>query len=61
MLEVANLILVVGGDSTAHDVFKKFCCQKFKAKGSNTYQIVWQGNSGIALDRAAVKKITFCR
>ena len=32
MLEVANLILVVGGDATAHDVRQKFRCQKFKAK-----------------------------
>ena len=35
MLEVANLILVVGGDATAHDVRQKFRCQKFKAKAQH--------------------------
>ena len=43
MLEVANLIAVVGGDTTAHDVRQKFRCQKCKAKGNNTYQIVLAG------------------
>ena len=43
MLEVANLILVVGSDVTVHDVRQKFRCQKCKAKGNNTYQIVWGG------------------
>jgi len=40
MLEVANLILVVGGDTTAHDVRQRYSCQKCRAKGNNTYQIV---------------------
>jgi len=43
MLEVANLIAVVGGDATVHDVRQKFRCQKCKAKGNNTYQIVLAG------------------
>jgi transposase-like protein len=55
MLEVANLILVIGGDATAHDVRQKFRCQKCRVKGNNTYQIVWRGNSDIALDGAGVR------
>ena len=43
MLEAANLILVVGGDATAHDVRQRYSCQKCKAKGNNTYQIVLAG------------------
>ena len=54
MLEVANLILVVGGDATVHYVRQKFRCQKCKAKGNNTYQIAWRGNSDIAMDGAGV-------
>lgn len=48
-------MLVVEGDATAHDVRQRYSCQKFKAKGNNTYQIVWWGNSGIALDGAGVE------
>ncbi len=50
MLEVANLILVVGGDTTAHDVRQRYSCHNCGAKGNKTYQIVWPGNSGVALD-----------
>jgi hypothetical protein len=55
MLEVANLILVVGGDTMAHDVRQKFRCQKCKAKGNNTYQIVYRGNSDVVMGGAAVR------
>ena len=55
MLEVANLILVVGEDATIHDVGKKFRCKHCKVKGENTFQIVWRGNSDIALDGAGVR------
>ena len=54
MLEVANLMLVIGPDATAHDVRQKYSCPKCKAKGNNTYQIIYSGNSDIALDAAAV-------
>ncbi len=53
MLEVANLILVVGGDATAHDVRQRYSCPKCRAKGNNTYQIVYKGSSGVAKDGAA--------
>ena len=53
MLEVANLILVVGGDATAHDVRQRYSCPKCRAKGNNTYQIVYKGASGVAKDGAA--------
>jgi hypothetical protein len=55
MLEVANLILVVGEEATVHDVRKKFRCKQCNVKGENTFQIVWRGNSDIALDGAGVK------
>ena len=54
MLEVANLIAVVGEDATAHDVRQRYSCPKCKAKDNNTYQIIYRGNSDIALDGAAV-------
>jgi hypothetical protein len=55
MLEVANLILMVGEDATIHDVGKKFRCKQCNVKGENTFQIVWRGNSDIALDGAGVR------
>ena len=55
MLEVANLILVVGEEATVHDVRKKFRCKQCNVKGDNTFQIVWRGHSDIALDGAGVK------
>ena len=58
MLEVANLILIVGEEATVHDVRKKFRCKHCKAKGNNTFQIIFKGNSDIALDGAGVKPST---
>ena len=55
MLEVANLIAVVGEDATAHDVRQSYSCPKCKAKGNNTYQIMYRGNLDAALDGAAVR------
>jgi len=43
MLEVANLILVIGPDATAHEVRQKFRRHNCGAKGNNTYQIVLAG------------------
>ena len=45
MLEVANLIAVVGGDATAHEVRQRARCHNCGVKGNNTYQIVYTGNS----------------
>ena len=47
-------MLVVGGDTTAHEVRQRYSCPKCKTKGNNTYQIIYRGNSDIALDGAAV-------
>ena len=58
MFEVANLILVVGEDSTVHDVLKKFRCKHCNVKGENNFQIVWTGGSDIALEGAGVKPAT---
>ena len=55
MLEVANLILVVGEEATVGDVRKKFRCKHCKVKGENTFQIVWRGNSDVALDGAGFR------
>jgi len=45
MLEVANLIAVVGGDTTAHEVRQKARCHACGVKGNITYQIVYTDNS----------------
>ena len=55
MLEVANLIAVVGGDATAYEVRQRARCQKFGVKGNNTYQIVYTGNSDVAMDGVKAK------
>ena len=44
MLEVANLIAVVGGDTTAHEVRQRARCNNCGVKGNNTYQIVYTAN-----------------
>ena len=56
MLEVANLILVVGEDATVHDLRKKFRCKQCKVKGENTFQIIYKGNGGIASDGSRTRK-----
>ena len=43
MLEVANLIAVVGGDTTAHEVRQRARCHNCGVKGNNTYQIKLRG------------------
>ena len=55
MLEVANLAAVVVEDATAHDVRQRYSCPKCKTKGNSTYQIIYKGNSDVALDGAAVR------
>ena len=62
MLEVANLIVIVGGDTTAHEVRQRARCHNYGVKGNNTYQIVYTGNSSsrrlrlfdVAIDGAGV-------
>jgi len=53
LLEVANLIAVVGGDTTAHEVRQRARCHNCGVKGNNTYQIVCCGGSYDALMGAA--------
>ena len=55
MLEVANLIAVVGGDTTAHEVRQRTRCNNCGVKGNNPYQIVHAGNSDIAMNGAGVR------
>ena len=54
MLEVANLIAVVGGDTTAHEVPQRARCHNCGVKGNNTYQIVYKVGSGVARDDAGI-------
>ena len=43
VLEVANLILVVGGDATAHDVRQRHVCKQCNTRGENTFKIIFKG------------------
>ena len=58
MLELANLILVVGPSAAAHDVRQKFQCERCNVKVQNTFQIVWRGNSGNVVNGAGIKLST---
>ena len=55
MLEVANLIAVLGGDTTAHEVRQRARCHNCGVTGNNTYQIVYTGESDVEMDGAGVK------
>ena len=56
LLEVANLIaVVVGGDTTAHEVRQRARCNNCGVKGNNTYQIVYRGASDAAMDGAGIR------
>jgi len=55
LLEVANLIAVVGGDTTAHEVRQRARCHNCGVKGNETYQIVFTDNSDVAMDGAGVR------
>ena len=50
----ANLIAVVGGDTTAHEVRQRARCHNCGVKGNNTYQIVHKGASDAAMDGAGI-------
>ena len=55
LIELANLTVVLGGDTTAHEVRQRARCHNCGVKGNNTYQIVYTGNSDIAMDGAGVR------
>jgi len=55
MLEVANLIAVVGGDTTAHEVRQRARCHNCGVKGNNACHIADTGNSNVAFDSAGVR------
>ena len=55
MLELYNLIAVIGGDTTAGEARQSARCHNCGVKGNNTYQIVYAGNSDIAMDGAEAK------
>ena len=54
MDDLANLTAVVGGDTTAHEVRQRAICHNCGVKGNNAYQIVYAGNSDVAMDGAGV-------
>ena len=39
VLDVANLISVLGEDATTHDVRQRHVCPKCNSKGNNTYKV----------------------
>jgi len=43
VLEVANLIFVVGEDATTHDVRQRHVCPKCNSKGNNIYKVLEVG------------------
>ena len=49
-----NMIAVVGGGTTAHEVQQRARCHNCGVTGNNTYQIVHKGASGIAMDGAGI-------
>jgi len=49
-----NMIAVVGGDTTSHEVRQRARCHNCGVTGNNTYQIVHKGASGIAMDGAGI-------
>tara|TARA_B110000114_G_scaffold172606_1_gene199477 strand:- start:7 stop:258 length:252 start_codon:yes stop_codon:yes gene_type:complete len=56
--KIAHLILATRDKTTTHEVRQIARCHNCAVKGNDTYQIVWQGNSGVALDGAWVKPET---
>ena len=42
-------------NTTAHEVRQRARCRNCGVKGNNTYQIVYTGNSDVAMDGAGVK------
>ena len=54
MLEVVNLIAVVGGYTTAQEVRQRARYHNCGVKGNNTYQIVYRGASDAAMDGTAI-------
>jgi len=55
MLEVANLIAVVGGDTTAHEVRQRARSYNCGLKGNNTYKIVCRDASDATMGWAEVR------
>ena len=50
-----SLIDIIVGDTTAHEVRQRARCHSCGMKGNNTYQIVYTGNSDVAMDGAGVR------
>ena len=45
-------------DTTAHEVRQRARCNNCGVKGNNTYQIVYTGNSDVAMDGARLGQIS---
>ena len=55
VLEVANLIAILGGNTTAHEVRQRARCHNCGVKGNNTYKIVHKGASDAAMDGTGIR------
>ena len=47
--------MVIDSPTTAHEVRQRARCNNCGVKGNNTYQIVYTGNSDMAMDGAGVR------
>ena len=58
IFQTSLISILVPGTSLcpAHEVRQRARCQKCGVKGNNTYQIVYAGNSDVAMDGAGVKR-----
>ena len=55
MLEVANLIVVVGGETIAVMYARSFAARRVRLKATRRIRSYWRGNSDVALDDAGVR------
>ena len=55
MMSSFNLEVVIPFYTTAHEVRQTARCHNCGVKGNNTYQIVYTGNSNVAMDGAGVR------
>jgi len=51
----SNVVFLVKHKVSAHEVRQRARCHNCGVKGNNTYQIVYTGNSDVAMDGAGVR------
>ena len=55
MMSSFDFEVVIPFYTTAHEVRRRARCHNCGVKGNNTYQIVYTGNSDVAMDGAGVR------